>query len=145
MSISLSLPITTNTVTIKPKRDLYWLKDHQFKKGHSGKPKGATKRLLEITKDAIDGIFLINPKTGKHWSNLEEFQKYWAMRIGSDSRICIELWNRKFGKPAEKVEQAIQFVIRMDSPKQVIDVSPDKVIFALPETKQEDNGDNSST
>jgi hypothetical protein len=136
MTLSVSVPISTK------RANPTWLKDHQFKKGQGGRPKGTLSKLTTFTNNIFGKALLYDPETGNRWKSEEEAAKYWARRGGTDGRIQQEILNRALGKPAEKVDQTVTFVITQKEPN-TVQVQPGNEVFTLPDPDSVDISDTS--
>jgi hypothetical protein len=119
------------------------LKQYHFQKGHKplskGRPKGSKSWSTELTLELLCDAALIDPETGKRMS-AKSLKRRLSRHIWSDARILLNYLDRKLGKPADKVDQTVTFVIgkKEDS---IVQVEPVNNVYELPEPDSNENTD----
>ena len=109
----------------------------KFRKGYSGKPKGAKNKLNILARQFAEDVLLLDPETGKRMAYFE-LCMYIKKKADESYRIFLFFLEHLVGKPVEQVKHRVEvptFIINGPEPEDKADDAEvvDGEKFILPE------------
>ena len=109
----------------------------KFRKGYSGKPKGAKNKLNILARQFAEDVLLLDPETGKRMSYFE-LCMYVKQKADTSNRLLIFFLEHLVGKPVEQVKHRMEvptYIINTPEPEDKADDAEvvDGEKFILPE------------